>query len=224
MNVSVIIPTLNEADGIAQAIQKAVEAGAREVVVVDGHSNDGTLEFARAADVRLTAARGRASQQNAGAAASSGEILLFLHSDCWLEPGALDAMEQALEDKRVVAGCFRQAIDAPGAAFRVLERGNALRVRIGGRAYGDQGIFVRREAFEKIGGFPDLMLMEDLFLMKQLKRAGRIALVNGKIHVSPRRWQKSGIIRQTLRNWAMLALVRCGVSPNRLAAHYSAVR
>jgi rSAM/selenodomain-associated transferase 2 len=224
MNVSVIIPTLNEAGRIAQVIRKARDAGAREILVVDGHSEDGTLDHASAADVRLTADRGRAAQQNAGAAASRGDVLLFLHADCWLEPGGLDAVERALAERSVVAGCFRQSIDAPGFAYRLLERGNALRVRLCGRAYGDQGIFIRREVFEDVGGFPDLNLMEDLFLMRRLSRQGRIALADAKLHVSPRRWQAVGVVRQTLRNWAMLSLVRCGISPNRLARYYATVR
>ena len=99
-----------------------------------------------------------------------------------------------------VGGCFRQSIDAPGFRYRLLEWGNALRVKACTWAYGDQGIFVRREIFEQIGGFPTLGLMEDLYFMKRLKRTGRFALLDAKIHTSPRRWEQAGIIRQTARN------------------------
>jgi rSAM/selenodomain-associated transferase 2 len=223
-NISVIIPTLNEADRIAEVLAKTRRLGECEIVVVDGESTDETLAAAQAADVCLSSPRGRACQQNAGAAASRGNVLLFLHADCWLEPGSFEAVRAILSDDRVVGGCFRQVIDAPGFPYRMLEWGNALRVKTCKWAYGDQGIFVRRDTFEKLGGFPNVRLMEDLYLMKRLKRAGRFALLDAGIHVSPRRWQQAGIIRQTLRNWSLVTLAQCGVSPDRLARFYPKVR
>lgn len=222
--VSIIIPTLNEADRIGELIGQTREVGECEIVVVDGGSDDGTPERARAADVCLATDRGRAIQQNAGAAGSSGDVLLFLHADCRLPAAALEAVRAALSDPRVVAGCFRQRIDADGFRYRLMERGNALRVKLLRWAYGDQGIFVRRDAFEAVGGFPDLKLMEDLFLMKRLKRRGRIVLLDAELQVSARRWQKQGLARQTLRNWALTLLAHCGVSPDRLARFYPQVR
>lgn len=225
MVVSVIIPTLNEADRIAEVVERTrALGGGCEIVVADGGSEDGTLAAATRADLCLTVPPGRAIQQNAGAAASHGDVLLFLHADCWLEPEAVSAVRNALTDDRTVGGCFRQTIDAAGVRYRLLESGNALRVRVLKWAYGDQGIFVRRDVFERLGGFPDVRLMEDLLLMKRLKRVGRIALVESRIHVSPRRWQQQGVIRQTLRNWSLLALAHCGVSPNRLTRLYPDVR
>src|SRR4029077_12263704 len=114
-----------------------------EIIVVDGGSTDDTLAAARAADQVLTSPRGRAAKQTAGAAASQGNVLLFLHADCRLEPLSLGQIATALADSRCVGGCFRQRIDAVGVRFRWLERGNALRVKLWGLAYGDQGIFVR---------------------------------------------------------------------------------
>ena len=133
-------------------------------------------------------------------------------------------MRKALADVRCVGGCFRQSIDSPQFKYRLLESGNAMRVRLCKWAYGDQGIFVRRTTFEHIGGFPQLDLMEDLFLMKQLKRAGRVVLLDTVITVSPRRWEKRGVVRESLRNWSWLAMVQCGMSPNRLAKSYPPVR
>lgn len=222
--ISVIIPVLNEADRIAVLIEQTRALGDCEIIVVDGDSGDATLANSQAADLCLSTDRGRAVQQNAGAAAARGEVLLFLHADCRLESGALEAMRAALADPQCVGGCFRQVIDAPGLRYRLLERGNSLRVRLFGWAYGDQGIFVRRSVFELLRGFPPLGLMEDLYFMKRLKRAGRIAIVDAPIHVSARRWQAKGIIRQTLRNWTLIALAHCGVSPNRLARFYANVR
>lgn len=225
MRISIIIPTLNEAERIADVVAKARALGEEsDIIVVDGGSNDGTLDLADAADVTLTTERGRAIQQNAGAAAATGDVLLFLHADCWLESGSLSSVRSVLEDERVVGGCFRQAIDARGMRFRLLEFGNALRVKTCKWAYGDQGIFVRRDVFEQAGGFPEVALMEDLLLMKRLKRVGRIALLDQRIHVSARRWQSQGVVRQTLRNWSLIALAHCGVSPNRLAGLYPYVR
>jgi rSAM/selenodomain-associated transferase 2 len=224
MHISVIIPVLNEAAAIATTIESTRQLGACEIIVVDGGSSDETITNAAAADRIIASERGRGRQQNAGAAAAGGDALLFLHADCWLEPGALEAVREALDDDRCIGGCFRQRIDAAGAAYRLLESGNALRVHTVGWAYGDQGIFIRRSVFEQAGGFPDVPLMEDLLLMKRLRGRGRFRLLPHRIHVSPRRWQQHGIARQTLRNWWFVLLAHVGVSPARLAQHYAHVR
>lgn len=222
--ISIIIPTLNEADRIADLIDATRALGDCEIIIIDGGSDDDTLAHAGKADISLSAPRGRATQQNAGAAAATGDILLFLHADCRLSTGSLEAVQEALKDDRLVGGCFQQTIDAPGPRYRLLEWGNGLRVQLLKWAYGDQGIFVRREIFEQLGGFPDLRLMEDLFFMKQLKKKGRFQLLDARLHVSPRRWQQRGIIRQTLRNWLLVTLAQIGVSPNRLKKFYPHVR
>ncbi len=224
MRLSVIIPTLNEAPRLADVIARTRALGECEIIVVDGGSTDGTLDCATAADRRLTVPRGRAVQQNAGAAAAAGDVLLFLHADCWLEPGAIDAIDAAVADTRCIGGCFQQTIDAPGLGYRLLERGNALRVRTLGWAYGDQGLFVQRAVFEALGGFPPVPVMEDLLFSKQLRRSGRLRLLDHRLHVSPRRWERTGILRQTLRNWRLIALAHCGVSLERLAGPYNDVR
>ena len=220
LSISVIIPTLNEASRIADLIAATRHVGECEIIVVDGGSTDGTLERATLADIVLASEPGRAKQQNEGAATSRGDVLLFLHADCQLSVGAFEAIRAALQDERTVGGCFQQRIEAEGGAYRWLERGNAGRVRWLGLAYGDQGIFIRKTIFEQLGRFPDVKLMEDVLLMKRLRRAGRIALLDERLSVSARRWQRHGIVRQTLRNWLLLILATCGVSPNRLARFY----
>lgn len=224
MLVTIIIPTLNEAPTIASAVARARELAPAEIIVVDGGSDDDTLANASAADRVLAAPRGRAAQQNAGASASRGDVLLFLHADCWLEPGSLDAVGAALHDDLCVGGCFQQAIEAEGRMYRWLEWGNALRVRLWKLAYGDQGIFVRRSVFDRLGGFPPLALMEDLFFMKCLRHEGRFVLLNTPLHVSPRRWQQQGVVRQTARNWFLTGLAQAGVSPDRLQRLYPHIR
>lgn len=224
MRISVVVPVLNEAPRIAETLQKIREMGECEVVVVDGGSTDGTTEHCQLADRVMVSPPGRGAQQNLGARAATGEVILFLHADCWLERGGLEEIRKQLARADVVGGCFRQRIDAQGWLFRALEWGNGARVRWWKLAYGDQGIFVRRNQFEEIGGFPEFKLMEDLYFMRALRKRGVVQLLDTKLHVSPRRWQKKGVIRQTLWNWMLLTLAWIGVHPNRLARLYPNVR
>jgi len=224
LSVSVVIPTLNEAGNISQAIAKAQQIKPLEVIVVDGGSQDGTLKKAEEADCCLVSPAGRSLQMNAGAEIARGDVLLFLHADCWLEEGAIEAIQRSLQQPEIVGGCFRQKIESPGLLYRMLERGNSFRVKMLKWAYGDQGIFVRNEVFLRVGGFPAIQLMEDLYLMKNLKRLGKIELVDHPITISARRWKAKGVARQTLRNWLLITLAQCGVSPDRLAWFYESVR
>ena len=224
MDVSVVIPTLNEGRHIAGLVERTRRLGPREIIVVDGGSSDDTREQASTADRVLLTGPGRAIQQNAGAAGASGDVVLFLHADCWLEESAIDGIRDAFHDSNVGGGCFRQRIDAPGAVYRSIEWGNNQRVRLLRWAYGDQGIFVKRSVFTELGGFPEVSLMEDLLLMKQLKRHAKFVLLPNRIHTSARRWQTQGVVRQTIRNWSFLFLSHCGVSPDRLARHYPQIR
>ena len=221
MNVSVIIPVINEAANVCRAVEAAWHAGASEVIVVDGGSRDETRRLAAQCDCRLvTSDVGRGKQQNAGAALAEEPVLLFLHADNRLEPGCIEQIKSAIDAPNVVAGAFRQRIDAASRLYRLLERGNAARVRRRGIAYGDQGIFLLREVFERIGRFPEVPIMEDLILADRLRRVTRPVLLPGPIHVDARRWRRFGIVRQTLRNRALLVGYRLGVPPERLARFY----
>jgi hypothetical protein len=161
---------------------------------------------------------------NLGAVHAVGDVLLFLHADCTLEPGALRAAEAALGRRGVAAGCFRMTVTAPGLLYRMIDACATARVRLTGLAYGDQGLFLYRDRFERLGGFPLLRLMEDVFISRALRRQGRIVVLPHRAFVSPRRWQRQGVIRQTLRNWALTGLAAAGAHPDRLAAFYPAVR
>jgi rSAM/selenodomain-associated transferase 2 len=172
----------------------------------------------------LQGPRGRTVQMNLGAARARGETLLFVHADCLLEKGALEEAERLLDRKTVVAGCYSMSVRACGWLFRTIAACATARVRLTGLAYGDQGLFIRRERFQQLGGFPPLSFMEDLFFSKQLHRFGRIVVARRRIFVSPRRWQREGLVRQTLRNWTLTALAVGGIHPDQLAAFYPALR
>jgi rSAM/selenodomain-associated transferase 2 len=221
VHLSVIIPALNEAECIGHAVDSAWQAGAEEVLVADGGSSDATTRIAAARQAKvISAPRGRATQQNAAAQQASGDVLLFLHADNWLEGAIAAQIRRSLAKSPRVHGALRQRIDASGFVYRWLERGNAERVRWLGLPYGDQAIFVRRDAFLTAGGFPDVPLMEDVLFMQRLRRRAWPLLLPGPVHVSARRWQRHGVIRQTIRNWTLLAAFAAGVSPARLARHY----
>jgi len=221
VKVSVIIPALNEEAFLASAARSAWEAGADEVIVVDGGSADETVAVAEAQECQVVvSASGRAVQQNAGAGRAIGDILLFLHADNRLSPTAIEQVRELLRDAGVKIGAFRQQIVADGVAYRLLERGNAWRVRWRGLPYGDQSIFMRREFFESLGGFPEVKLMEDLLLMKTARRISWPRLLDGPVYIDARRWRRHGVIRQTLRNWTLLTAYQLGWSPDALASYY----
>lgn len=211
--LSVVIPTLNEERHIGRAIESARAAGAAEVIISDGGSGDQTVAIARELGAAVVeGATGRGPQQNAGAAVASGQTLLFLHADSWLE-GAVARPDSW--------GCLTQRIDAPGWRWRILERGNNWRGRRG-RPYGDQAIWCARELFDRVGGFPDWPLFEDVAIADRLRAIQLGRRLNSVVVTSPRRWQRTGIVRQTVLNRSLLAAYRCGVSPDRLAAWYRA--
>lgn len=221
MQISIVIPAWNEVDRIAAAVRRACETGAHEVIVADGTSRDGTAEAARAAGAAVVECRrGRAVQQNTAAHQARGDVLLFLHADTWLAADGGTQIERALADSRVLCGAFRQRIEADGRLYRWLERGNAWRAARRGLPYGDQGIFIRRAVFDDVGGFPECQLLEDLLLMRRLRRRAWPVLLPGPLHVSARRWQRYGVVGQTARNCLLLSAERLGVHPDRLASFY----
>jgi rSAM/selenodomain-associated transferase 2 len=220
MPVSIIIPTLNEASCLGETIRGLRAQRPLEIIVADGGSTDGTHTAAANADRLVTAPRGRASQMNAGAAHARGDVLLFLHADCWLENGALGQAERILQRRGVVAGCFTMRVQASGMLYRWIDFVANARVRLTGICYGDQGLFVRRDVFKEVGGFPPVRFLEDVGLSRRLCRRGRIAVVPAWIGVFARRWKRVGILRQTVRNWTLLSLAVAGVHPDWLASFY----
>ena len=217
--ISVVVPALDEEDTIAAALA-SVREEADEVIVADGGSRDRTREQARQAGATvLEAPRGRGAQLQHGAAAARGDWLVFLHADTRLDPGwsrALAAVPTASP-----GGAFRFAIDSPGRGYRAIEWGTRQRCRFFRLPYGDQALFARRTAYDAIGGFRPLPLMEDVDLVRRLRRLGPLSLLDCRALTSARRWEETGPLRRTLTNWSVLTLYALGVSPQRLAGLYA---
>ncbi len=225
--ISVIVPALNEEECIRESLLALRQPGpVVEVIVADGGSGDRTRQIAASiADKVVTSARGRAKQMNAGACVASAEVFLFIHADCLLPADAYGAIGHALSDEKVVAGAFCLRIGHEGAWARVVEWIANRRSRLTGVPYGDQGLFIRKETFDKIGGFADIPLMEDIEIAGRLKGLGSIVFLDKRITASPRRWVHEGVVRTTLRDWAIaLAYTVLKIPPERLARHYGDVR
>lgn len=223
MNVSVIIPVLNEQACVARAIGSAWQAGASEVIVVDGGSTDGTLivlESQKCSVIRSAAGRG--IQLNHGCIKATGEFLLLLHADAALHVDCIDQIKKAaVNNSRLTHGCFLQTIEQSGWTYRIIERGNGLRARHFRMMYGDQGIFVRSDIYKEIGGIPNVEIMEDVLLSRRLKKIGNPAILPGPISVNARRWKKRGPIRQTLFNWSCYLRFLMGYSPQQISQRYN---
>ncbi|MBI5642022.1 MAG: TIGR04283 family arsenosugar biosynthesis glycosyltransferase [Deltaproteobacteria bacterium] len=217
MILSVIIPALNESACIREAVSRV---GPFEIIVSDGGSADGTTEIARGLGLKvIEGKRGRGCQMDEAARIAKGEVLLFLHADTMLPNGWFEAIERALDDKRNVAGAFTLSFDSGELWFRFTEAVIRWRCRLLGLIYGDQAIFIRREAFFKAGGFNKLPLMEDVDCVKRLRKLGRVALLKEKV-VTSRRKYRGGVLFNSLRNGLILSLYYAGVSPDRLYSIY----
>ncbi|NTV13331.1 MAG: glycosyltransferase family 2 protein [Desulfobulbaceae bacterium] len=220
-SISVIIPTWNEAANLPATLAALGRADAVEIIVADGGSSDATVALAQAAGLRLVLTPpGRARQQNAGAAGASGEILLFLHADTLLPAGFAEEIRACLNQPGVVAGAFHLGIAGEGWGLRLVERLANWRSRWLQMPYGDQGLFLRRESFVGLGGFPEQEIMEDFALVRRLRQLGRVELLALPVLTSARRWQKLGVIRTTLLNQLLLLGYFLGVAPARLAGWY----
>ncbi len=228
MNVSIIIPALNERACLPSTIASARRAFSEaQIVVADGGSTDGTLEWASAqTDVLLVRSpRGKGPQQNAGADHANGDTLLFLHADCQLPADAEHELAKALADERVAGGCFfvRFAERRP-ISLHILSRAMNLRTAVLRRAFGDQALFIRRAVFDQTGGFPDWPLFEDYELVRRMKRVGRFAVVLSPVTLSARRFLMSGVWRTVVRVFGLQAAFYLGVSPARLERWFIDIR
>ncbi|HXG99328.1 MAG TPA: TIGR04283 family arsenosugar biosynthesis glycosyltransferase [Sphingomicrobium sp.] len=214
--LSVVIPTLNAADGLARCLAAISQAG--EVIVVDGGSRDDSLAIAKQAGARcIVAPANRGGQMHAGAMAAAGEWLLFLHADTVLGAGWHEAVAAHIEGHAEDAACFAFRLDDRAWQARVIEASVAVRVRALGLPYGDQGLLIARDLYERAGGFRALALMEDVELVR---RIGRVRVLRVAALTSAERWRRDGWFRRSAKNFACLMAYFLGASPERIARIY----
>jgi rSAM/selenodomain-associated transferase 2 len=225
MNVSVIIPVLNEEQTIGATLRALIPLQPHEIIVVDGGSGDRTCEIAEEFGLQvLRSERGRARQMNNGARHASGDALLFLHADTKLPPLAFSDIANALDDPECAGGRFDVELEGRHWMLKVIGALINCRSRATKVGTGDQAIFVRREIFRRMGGYLDVPLMEDIAFCRALKNEGRVACLRSRVVTSARRWEKDGVWRTIVRMWALKSLYLAGVSPERLKQFYADTR
>ncbi len=220
MEVGVVIPALNEAAYVAATVASARAAGAHHIVVVDGGSDDDTVGRAQQAGATVvSAARGRACQMNAGAAAVRGDVLVFLHADTRLSAACGEALTRAYQDPAVQATLFRLQFDQRAPLLQLYEACTALPfTRI---AFGDRALAVRRSAFEAVGGFPEIPVFEDLEMVQRLKKHGGLTFLSTPVVTSARRFAHNGMLKQQWLNLRLWTQYQLGTPPHVLAHRYS---
>ncbi len=219
-DISIIIPTLNEEENISRIPANLLDS-VGEIIVVDGGSSDETARRAEEKGIRVeTTSPGRASQLNHGADCCNGSILLFLHADTELPEDFIEPLLQTLERSDVIAGAFSLAIRGGSTTLKAIAYCANLRSRYLQLPYGDQAIFIRREHFEELGGFPLLPIMEDYVFIKKAKRQGKVVTLAQKVTTSSRRWQRLGVLRTTITNQIILLGYALKVPPEKLASLY----
>ncbi len=219
--ISIIIPVLNEAAIIKSTLDRLQDNSDLEIIVVDGGSQDNTVTIVREMGVKvITASGGRSAQMNAAAKIAQGDILLFLHGDSSLPPEFFHLTLQTLKQPGAIAGAFELAIEGEARCLRWVELLVKMRSHLFSLPYGDQGIFITKQAFAEVGGFPSLPIMEDFELIQRLKTKGKIAIAPAAVTTSGRRWQKLGVWKTTLINQLIIAGYYLGISPIKLSKFY----
>ncbi len=223
VRLSIIVPTLDESSYIAQSLSRLqpLRSQGHEVVVVDGGSSDGTRERASPeADICTSAPQGRARQMNAGARLARGDVLLFLHADTWLPDTAVCAIKENVGNGDARWGRFDVQLSPSDWRLDFVARLMNIRSRVTGIATGDQAIFVERALFERVGGFPDIPLMEDIGLCRRLKRCCRPVCLKQRVTTSSRRWLEHGVLRTVVLMWSLRLGYALGVDPMHLLRAY----
>ncbi|OPY68787.1 MAG: putative glycosyl transferase [Syntrophorhabdaceae bacterium PtaU1.Bin034] len=226
MSISIIIPVFREGALINEAISRLESAASTEepveIIVVDGSEEGETVKAVSSNSAKgMISGKGRGIQMNAGASAAQGDIVVFLHADTELPPDGLEKISSMMQNGDFVGGAFDLGIADGSLSFRIIERVASLRSRLTQVPYGDQAIFFKRDYFLRIGGYGNLPIMEDVDLMRRVKKeGGRICILHEKVKTSARRWKTEGIVACTLRNWTIMLLYLLGVAPERLARWY----
>jgi rSAM/selenodomain-associated transferase 2 len=222
---SIIVPVLNEKDGIRSLVQhlKDISAGESvEIIVVDADTAGGTISKIQSGEiVKLLSPKGRGIQMNRGAEVAKGNVLLFLHADTFLPQNALAHLKHALTDDTCVGGAFDLGIDSERILLRLTAWCASLKHRMTRIPYGDQAISIRSDFFRDIGGYREVPLFEDVELMKRIKKLKKkITIIRYRTRTSPRKWEKEGILYTIIRNWTLQALYLLGASPEFLVKYY----
>jgi rSAM/selenodomain-associated transferase 2 len=222
---SIIVPVLHESDKIDLLIDHLNSLECREgseIIVVDGSPELDTIDAIRSEQViKLKSAKGRGRQMNVGASVARGEILIFLHADTELPTGALRKIASVVGQDKYVGGAFELGIKSEKFAHKSLARLASLRCRLTRIPYGDQAIFIRRDYFNRIGGYREISLMEDVELMRRIKHIGKkICILPDRVMTSARRWDEEGFVFVLLRNTILFTLYILGVSAEKLARFY----
>ncbi|MFP4194840.1 MAG: TIGR04283 family arsenosugar biosynthesis glycosyltransferase [Desulfobacterales bacterium] len=223
--VSVIVPVLGESEIIGQAARHFLSATGgvnAEVIFVDGDPSGSSIKLVNSGNIRtLISPSGRGSQMNAGAEASAGRVLMFVHADTRLPEGAMEDALDVCRCPETAGGAFLLGIDSSKRGFRIIEAAANLRCRLTRIPYGDQAVFIKKSVFKTIGGYAEIPLMEDIEIMRRLKRKGlKIRLVKKAVYTSARRWKKDGLVYGTMRNNLLSCLYYAGVKPEALKKFY----
>ena len=225
MKISIIIPTLEEAQGIEKSLSRACALNPHEIIIADGGSQDDTVKTARNFTPNIIESEaGRALQMNTGAQIATGDILLFLHADSSISENGYSRIVEVMQDDETVGGAFSLEIDSRAKSLQLISALATLRSRKLNLVYGDQAFFVRKKVFQEMDGYAILPICEDLEFYQRLRKMGRVILLEEKATTSARRWQKEGILLTTLRNFLIATLFLMGFPPKLLSKWYGIIR
>lgn len=223
--ISVVVPVYNEEEKLRARSKVFTELSCRaELIFVDRESTDKSADIAARYGRVIKSARGRAQQMNAGAREARNDILLFLHADNTVTPEAIESIENEVRQNGAVGGCLTQRIENRRPVFRLIEWQGNNRARRTKIFYGDQGIFVRKDVFERIGGFPDVPIFEDVLFTRDLRGEGKTTVLSDNIIVSARRWEKQGVIRTSVMFNKFLFMFKMGYPLEEIKKLYEDVR